>query len=88
MGAPLPKNYTVPTDLPYHWGDILLQNAHIRELLAKNFPGVLYLDIATATGLRSDSHMEGYHYCIPGPVDSWVNLFLYSMKVAESLFGK
>ena len=88
MGAPLPRNYTAPTDLPYHWGDILLQNAHIRELLAKNFPGVLYLDIATATGLRSDSHMEGYHYCIPGPVDSLVNLFLYSMKVAESLFVK
>ena len=84
FGAPLSKGYIAPVALPYNWDKIFAQNEIIRTYLLEYFPGVLYLDVATSTSLRADSHMDGLHYCIPGPVDNWVNLFLQSMKIAQS----
>jgi hypothetical protein len=43
-------------------------------MLAANFPHVLYLDVFTPTVLRADSHLDMLHYCVPGPLDTWVEL--------------
>lgn len=47
--------------------------------------GVLYMDVDAATALRGDGHIQKedkswdcLHYCIPGPIDHWVNL-LFNM---------
>ena len=85
LGPPLSKNYTAPLDLPWNWGDIQGQNPAVRDLIVNHFPGILFMDVVTSTVLRSDAHFDGYHYCVPGPLDTWVNFFLYAMNVANSL---
>ena len=59
----------------YGWQHFDHQNDMVREFLWETFPGVFYLDIASSTNLRIDSHVsieDCYHYCLPGPVDNWV----------------
>jgi hypothetical protein len=62
--------------LPFHWEEFRRQNQLIRETLRNYYRGVLYLDVATMTELRPDSHMDGLHYCVPGPQSSWLKLLL------------
>jgi len=61
----------------YKWEEILAQNTDVHSFLAQNYPQVLYLDVVTSTMLRHDSHPSGddcLHYCLAGPVDSWLVL--------------
>ena len=65
----------------YGWQHFDRQNHIVQEFLRVYFPQVVYLDIATSTNLRIDSHVskeDCYHYCLPGPVDTWV-LFHYNV---------
>lgn len=75
-----------PTDaLPYNWGDFHRQNMLIRELLRKFYRGVLYLDVATMTELRVDTHLDGLHYCVPGPQGSWLKLLVNVLLLLEDV---
>ena len=45
--------------LPYGWSAFARQNRLLERLIAEEFPGVLYLDVATPTALRPDMHRLG-----------------------------
>ena len=54
----------------YGWQHFDRQNELVREFLHTHYPRVVYLDIATSTNLRIDSHVsreDCYHYCLPVP---------------------
>lgn len=81
--VPLEQNVKYPNEAnpkivihpEYHWDEILAQNADVHKLLAMKYPQVLYVDVATSTMLRHDSHPSGddcLHYCLAGPVDNWL----------------
>jgi hypothetical protein len=81
LSAPLPLP---PADLPwakYGWDQVMAQNALLRALVSRE-PAVAaqttVLDVVPATALRADSHVthrdDCLHYCMPGPVDMWVEL--------------
>jgi hypothetical protein len=67
----------------FNWWSIQEQNAATVAALP---PDVIVFDVVPATALRHDSHpvrsfeidgemRDGLHYCIPGPVDQWVELW-------------
>lgn len=60
---------------------IQIQNELTEELLRSHYPNVLYLDVATQTNLRRDSHFDNIHYCFPGPIDSWILLIFNALKL-------
>jgi len=74
----------------FHWDLIPEQNA---RTLAALPPMVHVLDVAPATALRHDSHphfkykhrerQDCLHYCLPGPVDMWVELFAANVRYGE-----
>jgi hypothetical protein len=76
--------------LAWHWDNIPLQNA---ATLAALPPSVHVLDVYHATALRVDSHpqfkygnrqrQDCLHYCLPGPIDAWVELFAASVRYGE-----
>ena len=52
----------------YGWQHFDRQNHMVREFLRMYYPQVGYLDVATSTNLRIDSHVskeDCYHYCLP-----------------------
>eukprot|EP01041_Mallomonas_annulata_P003234 gene3234-6399_t len=57
-------------------------------MLHEKFPEVLFLDVSTATNLRCDSHgdfaIDGLHYCIPGPIDTWAVFLQHALHVIVS----
>lgn len=66
------------------WQHFDRQNELVHALLTESFPQVLYLDVATSTQLRVDSHVskeDCYHYCLPGPVDEWVVFHLNALWI-------
>lgn len=59
----------------YNWHFFQSQNALVKEFLSVYFPMVFFIDIATSTNLRIDSHVSKsvcLHYCMPGPISEWV----------------
>jgi hypothetical protein len=67
-------------DLPFHWGTFRHQNELIRDMIIKEYPTILYMDVYTPTILRKDAHLnhaDCLHYCLPGPIDTWV-MYLYN----------
>ena len=74
----------------WHWDNIPLQNAATLAALPRS---VHLLDVAHATALRRDSHphfkygsrarQDCLHYCLPGPIDMWVELFAASVRYGE-----
>lgn len=72
------SNYYNPK---WNWDKIYLQNNLVRELIYTKYPQILFWNIYNLTDLRHDSHrgftvtIDGLHYCMPGPINEWVNLF-------------
>jgi hypothetical protein len=62
---------------PYNYGKFKHQNSLVEKLIEEHYPRVLYLDVFTATVLRSDSHYDALHLCVPGVMDVWLQ-FLYN----------
>ena len=59
---------------PYHWGEFASQNEAVAGVVRAR-PTVLLLEVARVTAYRSDGHHgsgDCLHYCVPGPVDAWV----------------
>ena len=63
--------------LPYNWGQFAAQNRQIVDLIETRFPKVAVLDVAPALGLRHDLHVDGLHYCLPGPLDHVAHALLH-----------
>eukprot|EP00667_Euglena_gracilis_P015255 EG_transcript_15847 len=80
-GPPTPRPYESWTEHQadlYHWRALLTQNQLVESLIRRSFPGILYWDVEQATAYRQDSHTQPndcLHYCIPGPIDHWVESF-------------
>eukprot|EP00668_Euglena_longa_P010866 GGOE01013167.1.p1 GENE.GGOE01013167.1~~GGOE01013167.1.p1 ORF type:complete len:248 (-),score=46.93 GGOE01013167.1:282-1025(-) len=63
---------------PFHWRALLPQNRLVEALIHDKFPGVVYWDVEQATAFRQDSHpspKDCLHYCVPGPINHWVEAF-------------
>jgi hypothetical protein len=69
----------------WRWNDIPKQNRDIKRLIYDEFPGIVYLDITYLMALRPDNHIDGLHYCIPGPVDWWVPFMYNALYKMEEL---
>ena len=81
-GEPLP-----PGNPAFHWGDFEKQNALVAELLHIHLGSALTwtIDAYAMTKLRQDRHMgngDCLHYCLPGPPDWWVEMFLWFLQEA------
>ena len=81
-----------PDGLPYNWGKFGHQNRLLRDMVTREFPGVIYLDVATATALRPDMHRLGshgkdcLHYTEPrGPIDHWVRMLSATLYLVDAL---
>jgi hypothetical protein len=72
-------------EMPYHWGDFHRQNMLAKAVIEGQ--GMVYLDVAALTRLRRDQHRgwaptnagDCLHYCAPGPVDYWLQMFHTAM---------
>ena len=74
----------------YHWSEFVHQNSLVQTLIAKQYPSIILLDIATPTILRADHHVGGddcLHYCCHSVVDHWLLLFINAMEQVQ-LVGK
>jgi hypothetical protein len=68
------------TDMPWHWGSFENQNMLVKPVIEGQ--GMVYLDVAALTRFRSDQHRGAWdclHYCAPGPVDYWLQMFHTAM---------
>ena len=82
-----------PLDIqPYNWDKFPRQNEIARAEVEA--VGGIYMDVETLSRLRADGHQgliretgstDCLHYCLPGPLDSWVQL-LYNilMRYADA----
>ena len=81
----------------YNWGQFDRQNELVERALADRMAagagaggatgahGMLFLDAAFATKLRTDRHQDPLHYCTPGPTDFWVVLLQAALEAAARL---
>jgi len=71
---------TVPPIPPanYSYNLFSRQNIDIYHFLKIYHPHVVYMDVFTSTVLRADSHRDYLHYCMPGPLASWMQTFVYN----------
>lgn len=86
---------SVPQDLSFvnpawHWADFAVQNELMRQLVATEFPSVIYMDVYSAGVLRADLHVSYFKLppddsdCLhhrsgmPSPTDHWAEL-LYNV---------
>lgn len=98
LSVPLsPDHFLTGMDLPpqvlaigipgYLKGWLELDHAQeaLVEMLQSSDKELFVLDVTTSTRLRHDSHPagDGLHYCMPGPVDSWVRLFIAAVQLLE-----
>ena len=92
LHPPPPAAYAQGLPARYHWAEILAQN---EPTVAALPPDVLVVDVAPAAALRHDSHpsrtyaidsekRDGVHYCLPGPVDQWVELWAAVLRYAAA----
>ena len=82
MAYPTPLGPPMEVLAAYHWADFGRQNALVAALAASRH--LAFLNVHTQTALRPGGHMPARksaagdcaHYCIPGPLDTWVRLLL------------
>lgn len=81
---PLTKQQELRDGTMYSWSKFREQN-QLAKNLAELF-GIVYMDVDAQTQFRADGHFgrnkkgteDCLHYCMPGPIDTWVQL-LYNM---------
>lgn len=81
------KQTTNPLYKQYKYGSFNLQNDLVRQLIQKTFPEIIFMDVSNSTNLRFDSHTDPVHYCIPGPIDHWVQKLTDVLLVANAYPG-
>jgi hypothetical protein len=64
---------------PHNWGHIKQRNGMIVQTIQRNAPGIVtYVDAFSLSISRGDRHQSAedcLHYCLPGPPDTWVDVF-------------
>jgi GDSL/SGNH-like Acyl-Esterase family found in Pmr5 and Cas1p len=55
---PLTSEPGLVDETVYHWNDFKEQNEAVHHLISTHYESAVYLDVATPTILRSDSHIE------------------------------
>jgi hypothetical protein len=97
IAAPLsaPQNLSSYGASAFHWADFAPQNELVQELIAREFPTVVYMDVYTAGVLRGDFHMSFYksppddsdclHYRpgLPSPLDHWAEVLYNVLRQAN-----
>lgn len=68
-----PLVYTA-SEGPWDYGKFYGQNKLMEKLLEKHYPEVFYLDVFNPSILRADSRYDPIHMCVPGPMDTWLEL--------------
>ena len=74
--------------LPHGWDSIPEQNALMLEILDQESIPFIFLDVFSLTRDRADRHIGGgdcLHYCLPGPPDTWVQMFIVALEDSNSL---
>lgn len=83
----------------FHWADFAHQNELMREVIAREFPSVIYMDVYSAGVLRGDFHMSFYksppddsdclHYRpeVPSPLDHWAEVLYNVLRQANRRAG-
>jgi hypothetical protein len=66
---------------PYHYEHITEQNKEVEKFLKLKFPEILQLDVLSSIKLRKDSHVDYLHYCVPGPIDSWIDFLTVTLQM-------
>mmetsp|Transcript_6844 Transcript_6844/g.15201 ORF Transcript_6844/g.15201 Transcript_6844/m.15201 type:complete len:117 (+) Transcript_6844:122-472(+) len=61
-------------DRNWNYGHFKRQNSLVRELIRRHYPSVLYLDVFDPSVLRADSRYDPIHPCVPGFMDTWLEL--------------
>ena len=56
----------------------------MKKFLDLEFPNVLFLDVDYPDLLRIDHRADGLHFCIPGPIMGWIDLFMNLLIQYES----
>ena len=78
----------------HHWDLMPAQNVAVSDVIRREFPSVVYMDVSTSTDLRADMHAGYYdlppsnrdclHYRPPpSPVDNWVRMFYNIVRLYE-----
>ena len=62
------------------YGHFARQNRLVYDLIRHHYPGMLYLDVFNPTTTRADSRYDPIHPCIPGLLDTWLEM-LYNILV-------
>jgi hypothetical protein len=96
IAAPLSEPQDLSSVNPaWHWAEFGDQNALVRDLIAHEFPTVVYMDVYTAGVLRGDLHVSYFKSppdnsdCLhhrsgmPSPTDHWVEL-LYNVLLQKN----
>ncbi|KAI9323614.1 hypothetical protein BX666DRAFT_1836650, partial [Dichotomocladium elegans] len=70
--------------LPYGWSELRRRNAMAKEIV--QVAGGLYVDLGAMADMRPDGHVGGQdclRYCIPGPLDTWVQILYHTFRALE-----
>jgi hypothetical protein len=87
------RGNTVPQQNPqkphWHWADFPLQNKIWSDYLLLNSSqaGKIYLNTFDMSSQRPDQHpgmLDCLHYCVPGPIDGWVQLTHGALFLVET----
>jgi hypothetical protein len=84
FNAPIQERQT-DANMPYHWADFHAQNLLAKAIVER--AGYIYMNVDNMLSLRPDGHVAAFdclHYCLPGPLDSVINLFYNILRVVES----
>ena len=84
----LPSDYTPVQWNEYTYSQFEHQNDLVRHLIASKYPEIIFMGVARATNLRRDSHLDALHYCLPGPVDHWVQSLFDVLAIADDEYPR
>lgn len=78
-----------PVHRRFHWDVFPRQGVIWKEYLDTHEMGKIFLDILPLSSKRPDQHPSQHgdclHYCIPGPIDTWVKLTYSVLQLIEDL---
>ena len=75
--------YTVEQSETWGWDKIANQTELARGMIAQYYPWIIYMDVMYSTSLRHDGHVDGVHYCLPGPVDHWIAKIVATIYIID-----
>ena len=74
------EHYTAK-ELEYGWDRFDIENHLARKLISDEYKWVTYMNVSGSTKLRLDSRSDYMHYCIPGPIDHWIQKLIETLNI-------